>query len=301
VDARFLLSLVAAFGVFAPIQVAGQNRPMPAAPPKAPSSASKSLGGRLRADASLPGGCPDYGGPFEAVSEPVGQSEEFVVLSGMAPPGGITWSVYSGDPSIVAAGNATQGFIPQVFTAEGEIYSTPFTLFGVGVGRTNLIIQEISPGNSSSSTPLGSWAIGGSGGTPYLDANAMYNTCRVSADSPLFFDPANAAAQLASCGSPVVGTVTDGVSTILLQTTSGLQGTACYQITSSSGLDQGTLQPAVAQTYFLESSSPDSHFTRHRTPTGTALIAGLLPSSSHLRPRDLTPTLPALRHKTVSQ
>jgi hypothetical protein len=246
VKAQLCVCLAAGFSILQ-TQLLAQNRPVPATLPV--STASAKLNGQLRAHDSLPGGCPNYNGPLEAISEPVGQSDEFVVLSGAAPEGGITWNVYSSDPSIVAAGDANQGFIPQVFTAEGQSYSTPFTLFGVSVGQTSLIIQETSPGSSSGSTPLGAWAVGGSGGTTYLDANAIYNSCRINGDSPLFLDPANAADQLANCGSPVVGTVTDGVSTILLQTTSGLAGTACYQITSSSDLDQGTLQTTVTPTY----------------------------------------------------
>ena len=103
---------------------------------------------------------------------------DLVVQSVAAPAGGITWNVFSNDPSVVAAGNPTQGFIPQVFTPEGQIYSSVFTLFGVSVGQTNLVIEEVSPESSESPTPMTAWAVNPGNYSNFVDANFSYNPCQ---------------------------------------------------------------------------------------------------------------------------
>ena len=93
--------------------------------------------------ATLPPGCPNYTGVLSAFGVPVGQELQLEVYSDPAPPGGYYWNVYSSDPTILAAGNTTQGFIPQVYTPEGSQYSSPFSVFGVAVGETSFVIEEI--------------------------------------------------------------------------------------------------------------------------------------------------------------
>jgi hypothetical protein len=234
---------------------AAQNVPRAATPP---SNALQKA--QLRADTSLPPDCPNYSGPLDSIGVPVGQSVDLVVLSGPAPAGGITWNVFSSDPSIVAAGNATQGFIPQVFTPEGQTYSSVFTLFGVGVGQTNLVIEEVSPGSGEGTTPMTAWAVNPGNDSALVDANFPYDPCRVEGSSNLSADPN----VLSTCGGSVDGTVSDGVSQLLLRIVAGLQGTACYAITSTSPPDQGIVTPAVTSTQFA--GSFDYGFSFYRAP-----------------------------------
>jgi hypothetical protein len=199
----------------------------------------------LRASNDLPAGCPDYSGLLDSIGVPVSQSAQFYVYSyDPAPDGGITWNVYADDPSIVAAGNRTQGFIPTVYTPAGSNYSSPFTLFGVSVGQANLIIEEVSPGTGGSSTPMTAWGVNPGNDSNFLDANFPANSCRTDGTPNLSTDPS----VLSSCGGNVDGIVSDGVSQLLLRIQSGLAGTACYQITSSSSLDQGSVSTAVTNT-----------------------------------------------------
>jgi pimeloyl-ACP methyl ester carboxylesterase len=190
-------------------------------------------------------GCPTGSpGLLNSVSVPVGQPLDLVVLSGPAPAGGINWQVSSDNPAIVAAGNPVQGFLPTVFTPAGQTFSSIFTVFGISVGQTLLRITNLTSGGSGT-TPLGAWDVNPTGSTKFLDANPPTNHCRQSDTSAtLSSDPT----ALAACGTSVRGVATDGISQLLLRTTSGLPGTGCFEISSSSALDQGSLQTAVAPT-----------------------------------------------------
>jgi pimeloyl-ACP methyl ester carboxylesterase len=183
------------------LTISAQQLPALATPPSASLNARARLGSR-----QIPEGCPNYFGPLNSVGVPVDGSQELVVLSAPAPAGGITWDVYSSNPSIVAAGNATQGFIPQVFTPEGQTYSTPFTLYGVAVGETTDIIQEISPGSSTTSTPVTAWAVNPGGYSSFLDANFPSNSCRSEGSASISADPNI----LATCGENVETQTADG-------------------------------------------------------------------------------------------
>ncbi|MDE2503651.1 MAG: alpha/beta fold hydrolase [Burkholderiales bacterium] len=183
-------------------------------------------------------------GILNLVGVPITQSVQLYVVSDPAPQGGYTWNVYSDNPAIAAAGDPTQGFIPQLYTPAGQMYSNAFTLYGVSVGQSNLIIQEVAPGGGSSSTPVTAWGVNPLHATDFLDANAPGNSCR-QPGSP---DMAQDAATLSTCGTTVSGTVADGVSQLLLRSVSGLAGTACYSITSSSALDQGSIAAGVVST-----------------------------------------------------
>lgn len=66
-------------------------------------------------------GCPNQGGLLDSVSVQVGEPLElFVVTDQPAPEGGVVLELSSGDPSVVAAGDPLQGFLPRVFVPEGD-------------------------------------------------------------------------------------------------------------------------------------------------------------------------------------
>ncbi len=193
--------------------------------------------------------CPNNSGLFDSVTVPVGQSTTLFVFGGQAaPPGGAIYELSSDDPSILAAGDPQQAFLPQVFIPEGEFFSGPFTLFGIAVDQTTLRGTSLTPGMSSFATPAGAWDVGQVGQSPsaekFLDANPPWNTCRANGTAAISADPD----VLSTCGSPVAGVATDGVTQILLRSIAGLPGTACYEVTSTSSLDQGTVEKSVLGT-----------------------------------------------------
>src|ERR1035438_5419805 len=212
--------------------------------------------------ASLPPGCPDYTGVLSAFGVPVGQEIQLEVYSDPAPPGGYYWNVYSSNPNILAAGNTTQGFIPQVYTPEGSQYSSPFSVFGVAVGETSFVIQETSPGIGYSYTPSTAWAVNPGASSPFLDANPPSNTCLAAGTGVLSADPN----VLSTCGSNVNGAVTDGVTQLLLRIVAGLQGTGCYSITSTGPPDQGSITSAIVSTQ--AAGSYDYGFSYYLAPNG---------------------------------
>ena len=231
--------------------------------PRLATSAAQSAQGTTRsATAQLPANCPDYSGPLSSVGAPVGEEVDLVVLSDPAPAGGYYWNVYSADPTIIAAGNTTQGFIPQVYTPEGETESGQFSIFGIAVGQTSLIIQEVSPGSGGSATPSAAWAVNPSGFSSLVDANFPANPCVTPGTGTLSTNPDI----LAVCGTDVEGAVTDGVTQLLLRTVSGLQGTACYSITTTGPPNQGTINTQVTATQ--PSGSFNYGFSYFHAPDG---------------------------------
>lgn len=189
---------------------------------------------------SVPG-CPDSGGILDSVTVPVDQPLNLrVVIPAPDPRGAVSFNVSSDNPAFVAAGDRRQGFIPTVTVPAGATTSNPFTIFGIAVGQTRLRIVPLQTGYSTSLTPLGAWDINKSGSgsdQKFLDANAPGKLCRDAAASTI----TNSSAVLASCGKPVKGVASDGVSPLLLRTVSGLAGTACFEIVSSASADQGTV------------------------------------------------------------
>jgi pimeloyl-ACP methyl ester carboxylesterase len=139
----------------------------------------------------------------------------------------------------VAAGNKVQGFLPVVTIPAGQTQSNPFDLFGVGVGSTFLDIIPLSPGFGTGRFPAGAWDVNQSGGTApkFLDANPPSATCRDAGTANI----SQSGTVLASCGASVKGVASDGTTQLLMRTLAGLPGTACYEITSTSSLDQGTI------------------------------------------------------------
>ena len=186
-------------------------------------------------------GCPNNGGILNSVTVPVDQPLNLrVVIPAPDPRGAVSFNVSSDNAAFVAAGDRRQGFIPTVTVPAGATQSNPFTIFGIAVGQTLLRIVPLQTGYSTSTTPLGAWDINKSGSgsdQKFLDANAPGRLCRDPSASTI----SNSSAVLASCGKPVKGVASDGVSPLLLRTVSGLAGTACFEIVSTSSADQGTV------------------------------------------------------------
>ena len=176
-------SSVASFGVFLMATlVQAQHAHLVTVPAQTAKNANSS-------SVTLPPGCPNYTGVLSAFGVPVGQEIQLEVFSDPAPPGGYYWNVYSSDPTILAAGNTAQGFIPQVYTPEGSQYSSPFSVFGIAVGETSFVIEETSPNIEYSYTPSTAWAVNPEGNTSFLDANPPNNTCRAPGTGILSTDP----------------------------------------------------------------------------------------------------------------
>ena len=191
-------------------------------------------------------GCPDRGGLLDSISVPVGQPLNLSVLLGApAPKGGATFQLSSNDPSIVAAGDKRQAFLPRVFVPEGQTVSNEFTIFGIKIGGTRLRLIALTPGFGSASFPLGAWDVNRGGDERFIDANSALKTCRASdASNDISTDPN----RLSQCGAPVKGIASDALSQLLLRSVSGLPGTMCYEITSSSAFDQGRIQTPLLTT-----------------------------------------------------
>ena len=196
----------------------------------------------------LASSCPNQGGILDSISVPVSKPLELAVVSFVpAPAGGATFQLSSEDPSIVAAGDPKQSFLPEVTIPEGQTQSNPFFVFGIKVGATNLDAISKTPGFFGFSDPLGAWDLNPGddpNATKFLDANPPTNTCRTPNTPNLSSDPS----VLSTCGQPVQGAVTDGVTQLLMRMVSGLPGTACYQITSTGPPDQGTVSTDVTTT-----------------------------------------------------
>ena len=207
------------------------------ADPAAPRSAT-----RVVTPMAVPG-CPDRGGLLDSISVPVGQPLSLrVVIGSPAPRGGAWFQTSSDDPSIVAAGDRRQGFLPRVFIPEGQLQSNQFTLFGIKVGGTRLRLAGLTPGFGTNTFPLGAWDLNRGGDERFVDANAASNSCRVG--SALSTD----AARLSSCGAPAKGLAADGLSRLLLRGVSGLQGTMCYEVVSAPMPSPGTITAPLVNT-----------------------------------------------------
>ena len=212
---------------------------------------------------SLVPGCPDRGGILDSISVPVGEPLSLVVIIfSPAPPGGATFQLSSDDPLVVAAGDRRQGFLPRVFIPEGQTVSNPFTIFGTNVGATRLRLIPLTAGFLPSSFPLGAWDVNRKGTEKFVDANPRTNHCRVDeSSSDLSTDPT----VLSQCGSSIRhGVAADGVTRLLMRTISGLPGTVCYEITSASALDQGTLEAQVLSTQTV--GNLEYGFTFYKAP-----------------------------------
>lgn len=211
------------------------------APRVAPAKPKTSM---LHAPQAVPG-CPDQGGLLDSITVPVDQPLDLsVVIGAPAPKGGVRFNIFSSNATIVAAGDKRQGFIPTVTIPEGQTQSNTFTIFGISVGQTRLQLVPLSPGYGQGSFPLGAWDINKSNTGPdqkFLDANDPANSCRVAGSGQL----STAAATRATCGKAVKGVAADGVNSLLLRTASGLAGTACFEIVSTSSADQGKVQTPV--------------------------------------------------------
>lgn len=196
--------------------------------------------------------CPNYTGILDSISVPVGMSINLEVVIASPVTYDASFQLQSENPAFVAAGDVHQGFLPVVTIPAGQTVSNTFALFGVSVGSTALDIVPLSPGFVASSFPAGAWDVNLSGSAnKFVDANPPSATCRDSGSPNISQNPSI----LASCGVPVTGVASDGATQLLLRTLAGLPGTACYQITSSSSLDQGTVGTAVTTTQAVNSEN----------------------------------------------
>lgn len=208
--------------------------------------------------------CPNQGGILDSISVPVAKPLTLAVVSPVpAPKGGATFQLSSEDPSIVAAGDPRQSFLPMVTIPEGQTISNPFQVFGIKVGATRLDATSLSPCCAGFSDPLGAWDIspGSDPSMKFLDANPLSGTCRAPGSPNLSTDPN----LLSTCGQPVKGAATDGVTQVLMRMVSGLGGTACYDILSAGPPDQGSVSTAVTATQMVGGSNYG--FSFYQTPT----------------------------------
>lgn len=213
----------------------------------------------LNAPATVaPPGCPvPPDEPLDSVSVPVNETVRLRVFSlSAAPPGGAVFQLEADDPSIVAAGDRLQSFLPMVTIAEGEQLSNPFSIFGIKLGQTILRTTPLTDGFNASTTPTAAWELGDKGKDKFVDANPepgfFVSTCRESDASPNLSSDKNV---LTKCGRKGArGAVTDGVSPLLVRLSSGLEGTACFEVVSMGPPEQGTISPSVAATQTVSGS-----------------------------------------------
>lgn len=255
-----LLALVATIaGLVVPFEVGAQGKA---------AFGSPAAGGVSVQPAAVPG-CPNRTGIFNSISVPVGQPLRLVVLIFQpAPPGGARFRLSSDNASIVAAGDASQAFLPEVFIPQGGTTSNVFTVFGIRVGATILRGIPLTSGFSGFSTPIGAWDVNPGGTSKFVDAGGLNRHCRRSNTSP---DVATDGNTLATCGLAVQGVASDATSVLLLRSTSGLAGTACYEITSQTTLDRGNIGTAQTPTQLV--GALNHGFSFYRSPAafgGTA-------------------------------
>jgi len=215
--------------------------------------------------------CPNQSGIVSSISVPVGKPITLaLVIPVPAPAGGASFQLQSEDPSIAAAGDPRQSFLPIVTVPAGMTVSNTFQVFGTKVGATYLDSIALTPGFVNNSEPLGAWDVNpqsGTNGSKFLDANPPVdltasppvNTCRAPGSPTLSTDPS----VLSTCGKTVNAAATDGVTQLLMRMVSGLSGTACYQIVSS-GTEVGSVSTGVVSTQSVNSSN--YAFSFYQTP-----------------------------------
>lgn len=206
--------------------------------------------------------CPNQGGLLNSISVPVGQPLALYVIIGQPATQDEAFDVSSDNASIASAGDPTQGFLGTVTIPQGQQYSNLFTVIGNSIGQANIIIVSLSGDYATSKTPIGPWDVNPLNNSfRFVDANPPNNSCLAAGTANFSTSPD----VLANCGSSVFGAASDGVTNLLLRTAAGIAGTACYAITSSSSLEQGTIQDAVLATE-LGPSSFQYAFTYYTTP-----------------------------------
>jgi len=205
-------------------------------------------------------GCPNYNGPLDSVIVPIEEPIELFLSGRTAPEDGAHYEVRVDDSSIVAVGDARQGFLPNLTIPEGESISQPFTVHGIRIGRTRLKLEAKTSGYNTIEVPIGAWDVGEGGEEKFLDANRPDRHCRAGDDSPTLSSDET---KLADCGAPIKGIVTDGVSRLLLRTRSGLEGTACYEVIPAGSVeDSGSVDTDVKRTTLVNNINQASSFYR---------------------------------------
>ena len=205
---------------------------------------SPSADARIRA-AQESSSCPNQGGLLTSISLPVGQPLELEVFISETSDINEPFDVSVDNPAIANAGDPTQGFLGTVTVPAGSQLSNPFTVIGGAIGQANLVIESETGDYGTSETPIGPWDVNPySDAFPFVDANPPSSSCLVSGTANFSTDPN----VLANCGAPVYGLASDGVTQLLMRTAAGIPGTMCYEITSTSSLDQGSISDEVLST-----------------------------------------------------
>ena len=200
----------------------------------------------VKDSASLLRDCPDQHGIITAFSVPVqqpGGREIHVVIfinRPAPPPDGYYFKIVVEDPTIAAVGDPIQGLQAMVHIPAGQMESNPYNLYGNKVGKTVVDVLPQTPDVPPWQVPTAVWDIN-PGYAPsqgkWLDANYYGLSCRDPGTPDMSSDPNT----LIACGHAAKGTVSDGVSKLLMRLEAGLPGTGCFQIASHGPPDQGTI------------------------------------------------------------
>jgi pimeloyl-ACP methyl ester carboxylesterase len=187
--------------------------------------------------------CPSQGGIVQVVSVPVANTVTLSIVVGDPSPITTTFQIVSTNTAIVG-GSQNQGFIPQVTLQAGATQSSPFNIYGQSIGQSTLTATDLSGYYGTLVVPVTSWDLNaGDSVNKLIDTNPPTNSC-VTSGGLISQDPS----VLAVCGASAKGVATDGITTLLLRLSAAFAGTGCYSITSTSSLDQGTVQYPVTTT-----------------------------------------------------
>jgi pimeloyl-ACP methyl ester carboxylesterase len=203
--------------------------------------------------ASLSEDCPDQHGIITAFSVPVqqpggGPIHIVIFIDHPAPPGGYYFKVVVEDPRIAAVGNPLQGLQALVYIPAGKTDSNPYYLYGNKVGKTVVDVLPQTHDVAPWKVPTAVWDINPTADPEvgkWLDANPSdLLTCRDPGSPDMSSDPN----KLIACGLTAKGTVSDGVSKLLMRLEAGLPGIGCFQVASKGPPDQGTIEKQVLHT-----------------------------------------------------
>ncbi len=187
-------------------------------------------------------------GELDTISVPVNGSTSVSIELYAALPYDLAFHLSSSNYSYVVFGDEAAGFGPTVTIPAGSVFSPPFTIEGVAVGNATVIATS-SYGNLED--PVTVWNVTNQVGTTpqLLDEN---NLTTATAAYPSCVSPAGnittSPTILATCGIPIKGVATDGVSPVLLRTVAGSSGTACFTITSAGSLAYGNVATPSMET-----------------------------------------------------
>jgi pimeloyl-ACP methyl ester carboxylesterase len=205
-------------------------------------------GARMARQATPAPACQRSGGELDTISVPVNGSTSVSIQLYASLPYDLDFHLTSSNYSYVVFGDETAGFGPTVTIPAGETFSPPFTIEGVAVG-TAYVIATSSYTNLED--PVTVWNVNNLSGTALqlLDEN---NLTTATTAYPSCVSPAGNVTTsptiLATCGIPIKGVATDGVSPVLLRTVAASSGTACFTLTSTGSLAYGNVATPSMET-----------------------------------------------------